>query len=776
MSKLVRSPRGPWVPVLVFVLALVAALAAVRHVAIMRILALELDCGSCMVLPHAQADMPYLAVFAAVLAAGLVLRGRLVRLACRLLALVMALLYLLDIFVYRSFHTRLDLRDVMVYGDQARLAWRQFVESWSAPAFYALMATAVVTVLACFWLPARRRRGPTKLVWVPLGIAAVALGISLATSPAYPGWWIVRNVVAHNLQTGVAVPYDPGHQARLLEQWRDRPASCLAGRGARPNIIVLIAEGWSPYHSRLFTGFNDWTPRLDQWAEQGRYFTALHAGGSNTNAGLISILLGHEFYSPVKGPLKLRAFDGVWGLETSLAKRLVEQGYHTRFMTNGNLAFSGKGGWLADIGFQDIHGHDAPEYEGRRRLHFDSVADEHLYRKALASLPDEGADPWLLVLENVSSHHPYMHPHSLERNERKAFDYMDQSMHVFIQALAERGFFEDNLLVVLSDHRAMTRVSPEEKQRFGLAAGSRIPGFVLSGLVEAGRVDTPLHQADLLPSLLAMVSGGACARRPVADMLHDVTPPPRCLMHAPNSDWNSVQAYCPDGQRVVRLKGSDSLIASGAGDPAGLLDDVAVRRMDPTTYEVVPAAAPALADVAPPVRPAVPDPERIKPPAPQQLAQETVDPAVLPARGGCNIERLNSYAIDGERMRFRPASDFVISGWLVDDEAGGIAPDARLVLSSLDGHGRFRVDGLLRTPREDIVASRGSKRFEDAGFRALVPRLALPPGDYDLALVYASGGDEVSCGLGRGLSILGAPPRAGAAAAPAESTSPAAGS
>lgn len=753
----------------------VALLAGVRYYVVMRILSKELDCGSCMVGPQLLADGAYLALFAALLGAGLWLKGRLARLGCRVLALAMAFVYLVDVFVYRNFHVRLDLRDVVVYGDQARLVWQQFVESWSPAAFAGLMAAVMAVVLACVWLPARRSRGPVRWLAVPLALAVIGLGVALLRTPAYPGWWIVRNVVAHNLQTGMSTPYAPEHAARLREEWAQRPLACLAGSRRRPNIVVLIAEGWSPYHSRLFTGFNDWTPRLDHLASQGRYFTALHAGGSNTNAGLISILLGHEFYSPIKGPLKLRPYDGLWGLETSLPKRLGSQGYRSTFMTNGNLAFSGKGGWMADIGFDEIHGHDSPEYEGRRRLHFDAAADEHLYRKALAWLPPEGADPWLLVLENVSSHHPYTHPHSLERNERKAFGYMDQTMDDFIRGLAERGFLKDNLLVVLSDHRAMTRVTPAEKRRFGLSASSRIPGFVLSGLVEAGRVDIPVHQADLLPSLLALVSEGACARQPMVDLFHDAPAPARCLFHAPNSDWNAIHAYCPDGNRIVRLAGSDSKVEGRGGSVTHLPDEIAVRRVDPGTYRIERGGTPRMLTGAPVQRPALPDPARVPAAPAQSLAAASVDPLALPRRYGCNIERLNSYGFEGERLPFRPASDFVISGWLIDEAGAGIASGARLVISAAGGGARYEVASLMRTAREDILAAKGPA-FANAGFRALLPAGALPPGDYDLALVYDAAEGPVSCGVGRGVSLLPPGARPLSAAPLPEGTSPAAGS
>lgn len=716
----------------------------------------EIDCGACLVGPQALADWPFFAAMLALFGASLVARRAWLSVPLRLVLVVLGLAYVVDIYVYRNFFLRLDLRDIAVYGDQARLVWSQFVQSLAWPALIGIGLITVLALAASLRWRANPRPAGRWVLLLPLALLSAGLVANDADRSVFPNTWILRNVIAHNMQTGVSQPYELEQVLRLAADLEARKASCLAGSGLRPNIVVLIAESWSPYHSMLFSGINDWTPRLDGLAAQGRYFTNLYAGGANTNAGLITILLGHDFYSPIHGALSLAAFQGLWGLESTLPKLIGANGYLPVFMTNGNLAFSRKGDWLADIGFEQIHGHDAPEYEGRQRLSFDAVADEHLYRKALTFTASKHERPYLLVLENVSSHHPYTQPHTLERNERKTFEYMDQSMDAFVQRLGQQGFFRDNLLVVISDHRAMTRFDSRETELFGLSAGARIPGFVLSGLVEAGEVTQPLHQSDLLPSLAALVSSEACARRPIQDMLHDTAAVDRCLYHAPNSDWQTVQAYCPQGSTRVKLAGSQSAVtAPGLGDAAAdarLLDEVAMRRNLVDSYWIGTRPWPgAVASAPSPVRSAIPRIEtRASRQAAASLPATTVDIDALPRSGSCNIEFLNSRPFGDLAVEIEPLADFAISGWVIDEDAGDIAPSVGLVVSEERGGRAWLVQDMARSERPDVVASRaGNTAYARSGFHVLLPVDALSPGTFDLALAYRSDTTLTACGSAR---------------------------
>src|SRR5690606_1685473 len=259
-----------------------------------------------------------------------------------------------------------------------------------------------------------------------------------------------------------------------------------------------------PYQSALFSGLNDWTPGIDSLARENTYFTRMYAGSFATSPGLMSILVGHEFWAPVKAA---RSFSTAWNTDATIPRGLRQNGYYSAFLTTGNLKFSSKAKWLEHIGFDYIEGHDHHAYEGKRRRHFDAVADEYLYERALAYVEEEVNDhqPYFLALENVSTHHPYIQPVTGEKTAESVFRYMDATVVSYYEALRETGFFDNGLLILVSDHRAMVPVTTREIARFGDAAVSLVPAVVIGGDSGVkGEVSEPHHQSDILPSLLRL--------------------------------------------------------------------------------------------------------------------------------------------------------------------------------------------------------------------------------------------------------------------------------
>src|SRR5690606_21573022 len=241
---------------------------------------------------------------------------------------------------------------------------------------------------------------------VPVG--GLLLGGVLQPQP-YVHDWVLVNVISSSLSNGVSVPYSDDLVAHVSSMHGQTEAICQKGMAKKPNIILLILESWSPYQSALFSGLNDWTPGIDSLARENTYFTRMYAGSFATSPGLMSILVGHEFWAPVKAA---RSFSTAWNTDATIPRGLRQNGYYSAFLTTGNLKFSSKAKWLEHIGFDYIEGHDHPAYEGKRRRHFDAVADEYLYERALAYVEEEVNDhqPYFLALENVSTHHPYIQP------------------------------------------------------------------------------------------------------------------------------------------------------------------------------------------------------------------------------------------------------------------------------------------------------------------------------------------------------------------------------
>lgn len=370
-----------------------------------------------------------------------------------------------------------------------------------------------------------------------------------------------------NRSSGVSVAYSDEARARAAAS---RPIQqCTAGRGQRDHVVVVLLESWSTYHSQRWLGVNDWTPRLDALAGEGVWFEQLHAGGFNTNEGLVSLLTGRDIVLPVLPAHQMGAFEGAWQAEHTLPTALNALGYHTALLTSGDLAYTRKGEWLNAVGFNETLGHDMPAFEGHPRLHFAAVEDKLLYDAAFDYIREQrqGASPSFVMVENVSSHHPFIHPTTGERREQAVFEYMDDTAADFIERLLADGFLDEGVLVVVSDHRAMTFITPEERETLGRGAASRIPGFVLARDVTATGVSEPVHQADLLPTVLRRVAGELCWPTPMRDWLAHEDIEPRCLLHARGDQRDRVDVFCPTGEGTVAVAGDDSAFIDVEGIP-----------------------------------------------------------------------------------------------------------------------------------------------------------------------------------------------------------------
>lgn len=525
----------------------------------------DINCDGCLTRSVFLHDLIYFSGLLLLLVGSFCTRRRLISIPLRILALTGAVIYGSDIQVLSQFSTRLKVADVRVYGEQVGLLWRHLEGvGWTHWTHFALVAVIIawLVTLVAF----RQSEWVTRYIGRPaLALPLIGFLVAAFVRPEpFVHEWVLLNVAESNLAPGNSVAYSEAYSTQLLEAYaKTRAPQCTKGADEKPNIILLILESWSPYQSRLFSGINDWTPKLDALAKDHTYYSEVYAGGYTTNMGLISLLTGLEYIAPTSVKIP---FESAWNTDDSLPRVLAANGYYTSFLTTGNLAFSWKGQWLEHIGFAHIEGHDHPDYEGHRRRHFDSVADEFLYARALKHFSEELPEnqPYFVTIENVSTHHPYVQPRTLEETPEAVFRYMDDTVTDFYNGLESSGFFESGgLLIMISDHRAMVPVMKEELELFGHAAVSRIPAIVIGGgLPKRGRVEQRFHQSDLLQSLARLTGAEVCHDGVARDLFAPEETHERCLFHARGDVRDHIDVFCPKGSAVVELRGDDTRVLS----------------------------------------------------------------------------------------------------------------------------------------------------------------------------------------------------------------------
>lgn len=409
------------------------------------------------------------------------------------------LLFAIDAGVAITLFDRLHLDDLARYGREAR---KVIAVAGAERILFCIIALLLLIRVRVRLSPARRR----KVLFFAVGLYA------LSWYPAdYPFTMrkmcaSVLSVLLEPLSDSITKSYPPEEAEAaaksLLDDRRFRPPP------GRPNLIVVMIESLSSFASNALGGLGDQTPALDALFREGTVFDNFIANDTNTEGGLVALLNAMPAL-PIIGGGAFPFAD--YGSQPSAIPYVHQHGYDSYFLTSGPLRFLHKGKYLTDLGFQHVEGqNEVPRFKSGKRYSFDSVADGVLYEEALARIPALADAPrrFFLVLLTVSGHAPYIDPRTGKGSLRGIFDYETQELAKFHSKLTELGFYNNGVLIVLGDHRAMIPVPDSQWSRWGDSAVARVPLLLIGKGVRKGAIDHRfLQQSDLLRLLPSVISG-----------------------------------------------------------------------------------------------------------------------------------------------------------------------------------------------------------------------------------------------------------------------------
>ena len=577
--------RLPELPSTILLFAILMVLVALRAGLVDNSVGTYIDCRGCFHSSVLQADLFMFWSTAAVILAASFIRadfpGRLLHLTVGLLIVA----YIIDLIIFRLFNTRLFLSDLALFITEPLAIWDQFSAGMGGAWIAIAITLAVFALLAILFLTPPVCGKPARLLLA--GVVIISLFMSAALEvPPYVNDWATGNFLSANLATSERVHYSQDYESALSRTQAAESFEQVSASGPQSgrNVVIVILESWSNWHSLLFDGFHDWTPNLDATAARGLRFTNFHSIGFSTDKGLVGILAGRKLWSPFLHWFETPPFHSMWGIEMTLPRMFTDKGYEAAFLTTGPLSLYKKGEWLSDLGFQHVEGREHPFYRKEKRYAFRSASDNALYRRALQWI-QSAREPYLLVLETVTTHQPYRDPDSGERSLEKAMRYADREFGVFFEALEDSGFLQDGLLVVVSDHRSMTPVPAEELERFGAGTFSRVPVLFLGKELEPGTIENRvLAQNDLMHTFQWWLSGTARLDSNEAVMLDAAASPEKCAFHGRGDQRGLLEVVCPSGHGQIRLEGDRTRFVQVSGldqqRQQTVLHTVAVERLE----------------------------------------------------------------------------------------------------------------------------------------------------------------------------------------------------
>lgn len=267
----------------------------------------------------------------------------------------------------------------------------------------------------------------------------------------------------------------------------------------RPNILIILMEGFGGAFVEPLGGLPDVTPHFNRLSKEGVFFTNCYANSFRTDRGTVctfSGYLGLPTASVMKIPAKSRTLPAI-------AEGLSKAGYKTDFLYGGDINFTNMKSYLLSTGYQRLTANtdfSLAEQTSNAWGVNDDISFEYLYNQ-LRNRKEEG--PWHTAFLTLSSHEPFEVPyHRLEDKIPNAFAYTDECLGKFVDRLKQTPAWKDLLVICLPDHGFYyPREGSNAMPRF-----YHIPLLWLGGAVKQPmQVDKIMNQTDLAATLLGQL-------------------------------------------------------------------------------------------------------------------------------------------------------------------------------------------------------------------------------------------------------------------------------
>lgn len=271
-------------------------------------------------------------------------------------------------------------------------------------------------------------------------------------------------------------------------------------RTQRPNILLVLMEGFGGQFVRELSGVEDVTPGFSRMIRDGVFFDHYYSNSFRTDRGTVSLLSGWVSYPTVslmRLPEQMAQLPG-------LARSLQREGYATEYLYGGDITFMGTSGYLVSNGYSTLHGDKEFSIADAKSSKW-GVADGIAARRVLEMLKEKPrtGSPWFFTFQTLSSHEPFEVPYQrLADPVQNAFAYTDSCITALVDGLRDTPLWDNLLVILVPDHGFLT-TSYEDPEFF------HSPLLWLGGaLRHPRRISHLMNQSDLCATLLAQLGIG----------------------------------------------------------------------------------------------------------------------------------------------------------------------------------------------------------------------------------------------------------------------------
>ncbi|BAK71346.1 LTA synthase family protein [Aliarcobacter butzleri] len=269
------------------------------------------------------------------------------------------------------------------------------------------------------------------------------------------------------------------------------------------NLVIFIQESMGAQ----FTGFigkQNFTPNLDNLAQDYLSFTNLYSNGTRSVRGLAALTSGTL---PINGVEVIKRNKSQEDYFT-VASLLKPYGYKSSFIYGGEARFDNMKGWYLGNGFDEVI--EQKDFKNPIFTSTWGVSDEDLVIKANEKFKSyyENNEKFVSVMFSSSNHMPFELPDGkieFEKNIPKtsvenAIKYADFAIGKFFELAKKEDYFKDTVFVVIADHNV--RVYGDQIVPIDMF---QIPAVIVSSDIPHQIFTNLTSQSDVLATALDLI-------------------------------------------------------------------------------------------------------------------------------------------------------------------------------------------------------------------------------------------------------------------------------
>ncbi len=269
------------------------------------------------------------------------------------------------------------------------------------------------------------------------------------------------------------------------------------------NLVIFIQESMGAQ----FTGFigkQNFTPNLDNLAQNYLSFTNLYSNGTRSVRGLAALTSGTL---PINGIEVIKRNKSQQDYFT-IASLLKPYGYKSSFIYGGEARFDNMKSWYLGNGFDEVI--EQKDFTNPIFTSTWGVSDEDLVIKANEKFKSyyENKENFVSVMFSSSNHMPFELPDGkieFEKNIPKtsvenAIKYADFAIGKFFELAKKENYFKDTVFVVVADHNV--RVYGDQIVPIDMF---QIPAVIVSSDIPHQIFTNLTSQSDVLATALDLI-------------------------------------------------------------------------------------------------------------------------------------------------------------------------------------------------------------------------------------------------------------------------------